>query len=70
MASMKTLELKLPGPLAAKLDRAVAEGNFHDAGELTRAALRDFLARGRLALVERHQLDDVKAAVREAKRKK
>ena len=68
MSLMKTLELELPDPLAAKLDRAVAKGSFHDAGELTRAALRDFLARGRLALVEQHQLDDIKAAVREAKR--
>ena len=67
---MKTLALELPEPLAAKLDRAVAEGSFRNAGDLTRMALRDFLARGRLALVERHQLEDIKTAVREAKRKK
>jgi len=67
---MKTLELELPEPLAAQMDRAVAKGVFRDTGELARAALREFLARGRLALMEHHQLDDIKTAVREAKRKK
>ena len=63
---MKTLSLELPDPLAMELDRAVNDGGFRDAAEVTRAALRDYLGHRRFALQERQQLDDVAAAVAEA----
>ena len=63
---MKTLSLELPDPLAAELDGAVNDGGFRDAGEVARAALRDYLGRRRFALQERQQLDDIAAAVAES----
>ena len=62
---MKTIALELPDALAAALDSAAVESG-HDAQELARAALRKFIARGRFALQERHQLEDIASALREA----
>jgi Arc/MetJ-type ribon-helix-helix transcriptional regulator len=64
---MKTLALELPDPLAAALDDAVVDGGFRDAGEVAREALRDYLSHRRFALQERHQLDDIAAALAEVK---
>ena len=64
---MKTLALELPDPLAAALDDAVVDGGFRDAGEVAREALRDYLSHRRFALLERHQMDDIAAALAEAK---
>ena len=66
-APMKTLALELPDPLAAALDDAVVDGGFRDAGEVAREALRDYLSHRRFALQERHQLDDIAAALAEVK---
>ena len=54
-------------PLAAALDDAVVDGGFRDAGEVAREALRDYLSHRRFALQERHQMDDIAAALAEAK---
>jgi hypothetical protein len=62
---MKTFALELPDALAAALDQAVAESGC-DAKELALAALRQFIVHGRFALQERHQLEDVASALREA----
>jgi predicted transcriptional regulator len=62
---MKTFAVELPDALAAALDQAAAESGS-DAQELARAALREFLERGRFALQERHQLEDIASALREA----
>ncbi len=66
-APMKTLALELPDPLAAALDDAVVDGGFRDAGEVAREALRDYLSHRRFALQERHQMDDIAAALAEVK---
>jgi Arc/MetJ-type ribon-helix-helix transcriptional regulator len=66
-APMKTLALELPDPLAAALNDAVVDGGFRDAGEVAREALRDYLSHRRFALQERHQLDDIAAALAEVK---
>ncbi|WP_043584390.1 ribbon-helix-helix protein, CopG family [Geminisphaera colitermitum] len=63
---MKTLAVELPEPMVRALDRAVLEGGFRDEQELAREALRDYLAHSRFALLERHQLEDIRAAAREA----
>ena len=65
---MKTLVVELPNSLAEAVDRAVREGGFYDAGELTREALREFLTRSRYAMIEQHQLEDIAAAVHETSR--
>jgi predicted transcriptional regulator len=62
---MKTFAMELPDSLAAALDLAAAETGS-DAQELARAALREFIEHGRFALQERHQLEDIAAALREA----
>jgi predicted transcriptional regulator len=62
---MKTLAVELPDGLAAALDIAAVESGC-DAQELARAALREFIEHGRFALQERHQLEDITAALREA----
>ena len=67
IASMKTLAIELPDPLAAALDHAVVDGGFRDAGEVAREALRDYLSHRRFALQERHQMEDIAAALAEAK---
>ncbi len=64
-APMKTFTLELPDPLAAALDDAVVDGGFRDAGEVAREALRDYLSHRRFALQERHQMDDIAAALAE-----
>ena len=64
---MKTLAIELPDPLAAALDHAVVDGGFRDAGEVAREALRDYLSHRRFALPERHQMEDIAAALAEAK---
>jgi len=64
-AAMKTLAVELPDALADALDMAAVESGC-DAQELARAALREFIQHGRFALQERHQLDDITAALREA----
>jgi Arc/MetJ-type ribon-helix-helix transcriptional regulator/quercetin dioxygenase-like cupin family protein len=42
---MKTMPLDLPDDLALEIENLVQAGTFPDAGELTRAALREFLYR-------------------------
>ena len=65
LAGMKTLAVELPDALAAALEHAAAESGC-DAQELARAALREFIEQGRFALQERHQLQDIASALREA----
>jgi len=65
LRSMKTIALELPDALAAALELAAVESGC-DAQELARAALREFIEQGRFALQERHQLQDIASALREA----
>lgn len=65
LEAMKTFALELPDALAAALDLAVAESGC-DAQELALAALREFIEHGRFALQERHQMEDITFALREA----
>lgn len=58
MASMFTISLELPEPLAEALKEAAMETGS-DARELALAALRDFLARKRYQLIESQQLEDI-----------
>lgn len=65
---MKTLQVQVPDQLARELEEVVANGWFENADEAVRAALREFVAHRRFALMERQQLDDVAWALKEAAR--
>ena len=65
---MTTLTLDFPDALTAELDAAVEAGWFENQAEAVRAAVRDFLSQGRLALQEQHQLADIEWALDTAKK--
>lgn len=64
---MTTLTLDLPEALTAELDAAVEAGWFANQAEAVRAAVRDFVSHGKLALQEKQQLADIEWAVNAAK---
>ncbi len=66
---MTTLTLDLPEALTAELDAAVEAGWFADQAEAVRAAVRDFVSHGKLALQEKQQLADIERAVDAAKQR-
>ena len=66
---MSTLTVELPDALAAQLDAAVELGWFENKAEVVRAAVRDFVGHGRLALQERQQMEDIAWAVEMAEKK-
>jgi Arc/MetJ-type ribon-helix-helix transcriptional regulator len=66
---MSTVTLELPDALTAELDAAVEAGWFTSQAEAVRAAVRDFVGHGRLALTEQQQLADIEWAVRTKERR-
>lgn len=64
---MKVLQIELPEALADEVDLAVRSGFFADDGEVVREALRLLISKGRYALQEQHQLQDIEWAVTEAR---
>jgi Arc/MetJ-type ribon-helix-helix transcriptional regulator len=66
---MSTVTLELPDALSAELDAAVEAGWFTSQAEAVRAAVRDFVVHGRLALTEQQQLADIEWAVRTKERR-
>lgn len=65
---MNTLTLDLPEALSAELDAAVEAGWFASPAEAVRAAVRDFVSHGKLALQEQQQLADIEWAVKLARK--
>ena len=63
--TMKTLQVELPDEIARDVEGAVRSGVFHDAAEVVRAALRDFISTRRFELQEQQQLQDIAWALRE-----
>jgi Arc/MetJ-type ribon-helix-helix transcriptional regulator len=63
---MKTVQLELPDPLVAELNRLIQSGWFRSEEEVLRAALYDFVQRNRLPLLEHQQLADVQWALSQA----
>ena len=57
---MKTIQIEIPEQLYRQLHSLVAEGWFHDEGELLREALRRFLETHRPDLIEQFIREDVK----------
>lgn len=63
-----TLTLELPEAVTAELEAAVEAGWFANQAEVVRAAVLDFVSHGKLALLERHQLEDIDWAVKVAEK--
>ena len=62
---MKTLQVELPDQMAHEIADAVEAGKFENATEVVRAALREFISRGRFELMEQQQLKDIAWALNE-----
>jgi Arc/MetJ-type ribon-helix-helix transcriptional regulator len=67
---MKTLQVELPDEIARDVEGAVRSGMFHDAAEVVRAALREFISTRRFELQEQQQLQDIAWALREDSNRK
>ncbi|MCB0117250.1 MAG: hypothetical protein KDD84_24290 [Caldilineaceae bacterium] len=66
---MTTLTLDLPEALTAELDAAVQAGWFASQEEAVRAAVRDMMSHGKLALLEQQQLADIDWAANAASKR-
>ena len=64
-----TLTLELPEALTVELVAAVEAGWFANLAEAVRAAVIECVSHGKLALLERHQLEDIDWAVKVAEKK-
>lgn len=62
---MKSINVELPDKLAQELDAMVKSGWFSDEGEAMRLALREFVRRNRLELLERFQREDIAWALKQ-----
>jgi putative addiction module CopG family antidote len=62
---MKTLQVELPDQMAHEIADVVEAGNFENATEVIRAALREFISRRRFELLEQQQLKDITWALNE-----
>ncbi len=56
---MNQIVVEIPDKLAAEMQPYLKRGWFVSEQELLRAALRDFLRRNRLELIERFQEEDI-----------
>lgn len=56
---MQTLQVELPDQMADEVKEAIEAGKFVDAGDVVRAALREFISRRRFELMEQQQLADI-----------
>ena len=56
---MKSIKVELPDGLAQELDAMVKAGWFSNEAEAMRLALREFVRRNRLELLERFQREDI-----------
>ena len=62
---MKTLQIELPEKLAEELEALVREGWFRSEGEAIQFALKEFLNRRCLQLIERFQREDIAWALKQ-----
>ena len=62
---MKTLQVELPDQMAHEIAAAVEAGQFENATEVVRTALREFISRRRFELMEQQQLKDIAWALNE-----
>jgi Arc/MetJ-type ribon-helix-helix transcriptional regulator len=62
---MKSIKVELPDKLARELNAMVKAGCFNDEAEAMRSALREFVRRNRLELLERFQREDITRALRQ-----
>lgn len=62
---MKSINVELPDKLAQELDAMVKAGWFSNEAEAMRLALREFVRRNRLELLERFQREDIAWALKQ-----
>jgi Arc/MetJ-type ribon-helix-helix transcriptional regulator len=62
---MKSIKVDLPDRLAEELDAMVKAGWFSNEAEAMRSALREFVRRNRLELLERFQREDITWALKQ-----
>ena len=62
---MKSIKVELPDKLARELNAMVKARWFSDEAEAMRSALRDFVRRNRLELLERFQREDIAWALKQ-----
>jgi Arc/MetJ-type ribon-helix-helix transcriptional regulator len=62
---MKSIKVELPDRLAEELDAMVKAGWFNNEAEAMRSALREFVRRNRLELLERFQREDIAWALKQ-----
>lgn len=65
---MTSVTVDLPEALTAEIEEAVSAGWFSSESEAIRAAVHEFIQRGKLGLIERQQLDDIEWAVGSAEK--
>ena len=62
---MKTLQVELPDQMAHEIAGVIAAGQFENATEVVRVAVREFISRRRFELMEQQQLKDIAWALNE-----
>jgi Arc/MetJ-type ribon-helix-helix transcriptional regulator len=62
---MKSIKVELPDKLARELNAMVKAGWFSDEAEAMRSAVREFVRRNRLELLERFQREDIAWALKQ-----
>jgi len=60
---MKTIRVDVPEKLAVEIEKYIKSGWFGNEAELTREALREFIRRHRLTLMEKFMEEDIKWAL-------
>jgi Arc/MetJ-type ribon-helix-helix transcriptional regulator len=67
---MKAITIEVPDKAAAEIDRYVRAGWFTSEAEVVRVAIRDFVRRNRVELLERFMREDIAWALKQKKRKR
>jgi Arc/MetJ-type ribon-helix-helix transcriptional regulator len=62
---LKSIKVELPDKLARELNAMVKAGWFSDEAEAMRSAVREFVRRNRLELLERFQREDIAWALKQ-----
>jgi len=66
---MKAITVEVPDKAAAEIDHYVRAGWFASEAEVVRAAIRDFVRRNRVELLDRFMREDIAWALKQKKRK-
>lgn len=64
---MKVIAIEMPEKIATELESYIKAGWFKDETEITLTALREFIRRNRMELLERFNREDIEWARRQRK---